>query len=42
MIEIVKIDKKITDEDLEIWRQVFEEAQNDKDFKIFTHDSKET
>lgn len=24
--------------DLEQWRQVFEEAQNDKDFKIFTHD----
>src|SRR5574343_229903 len=24
--------------DLDAWRQVFEEAQNDKDFKIFTHD----
>lgn len=25
--------------DLDAWRQVFEEAQNDKDFKIFTHDA---
>lgn len=25
--------------DLEHWRNVFEEAQNDKDFKIFTHDA---
>ena len=24
--------------DLEMWRQIFEEAQYDKDFKIFTHD----
>lgn len=24
--------------DLDQWRQVFEEAQNDKDFKIFTHE----
>jgi hypothetical protein len=25
--------------DLENWRNVFEQAQNDKDFKIFTHDA---
>jgi hypothetical protein len=30
---------KPTPADLEIWRQVFEEAQYDKDFKIFTHDA---
>lgn len=28
-----------TQEDLEKWREVFEEAQYDKDFKIFTHDA---
>jgi hypothetical protein len=27
--------------DLEAWRQVFEDAQYDKDFKIFTHSSVE-
>lgn len=26
-----------TPEDLETWKQVFEEAQGDPDFKIFTH-----
>lgn len=30
---------KPTPVDLEGWRQVFEEAQYDKDFKIFTHDA---
>lgn len=25
--------------DLEAWRQIFSEAQNDPDFKIFTHDA---
>ncbi len=30
---------KPTPVDLEAWRQVFEEAQYDKDFKIFTHDA---
>jgi hypothetical protein len=28
-----------TAEDLEQWRRIFEEAQNDPDFKIFTHDA---
>jgi hypothetical protein len=28
-----------TAEDLEQWRAIFEEAQNDPDFKIFTHDA---
>ena len=30
---------KPTPVDLEAWRQVFEEAQYDKDFKIFTHEA---
>lgn len=30
---------KPTPEDLQLWRQVFEEAYADKNFKIFTHDS---
>jgi hypothetical protein len=30
---------KPTPADLELWREVFESAQNDKDFKIFTHDA---
>lgn len=29
---------KPTPADLEMWRQIFEESQYDKDFKIFTHD----
>lgn len=40
-LTLVKIggeDYKPSPIDLEGWRQVFEEAQNDKDFKIFTHD----
>lgn len=40
-LTLVKIggeDYKPSPTDLEAWRQVFEEAQNDKDFKIFTHD----
>lgn len=28
-----------TPKDLEHWRDIFEEAQHDKDFKIFTHDA---
>lgn len=32
-------DYKPTPQDLELWRQVFEEAQYDKDFKIFTHEA---
>lgn len=28
-----------TVEELENWRKVFEEAKNDPDFKIFTHDA---
>lgn len=35
MSEILKIDEKITDKDLDYWRQVFKEAQNDKDFCFF-------
>lgn len=41
-ITLVKIgnqDYKAGPADLEAWRQVFEEAQNDSDFKIFTHDA---
>lgn len=30
-------DYKPTIADLEIWREVFKEAQEDKDFMIFTH-----
>lgn len=40
-LTLVKIggeDYKPSPADLDAWRQVFEEAQNDKDFKIFTHD----
>lgn len=40
-LTLVKIggdDYKPSPTDLDQWRQVFEEAQNDKDFKIFTHD----
>lgn len=40
-LTLVKIggeDYKPSPVDLDAWRQVFEEAQNDKDFKIFTHD----
>lgn len=40
-LTLVKIggeDYKPSPTDLDAWRQVFEEAQNDKDFKIFTHD----
>lgn len=32
-------DYKPTPQDLELWRQTFEEAQYDKDFKIFTHEA---
>lgn len=40
-LTLVKVggeDYKPTPADLDSWRQIFEEAQNDKDFKIFTHD----
>ena len=41
-ITVVKVggpEYKPTPTDLEQWRQVFEEAQYDKDFKIFTHEA---
>ncbi len=40
-LTLVKIggpDYKPSPADLEVWRNVFEEAQYDKDFKIFTHE----
>src|SRR5271163_3776100 len=39
-LTLVKVggdDYRPTMEDLEAWRKVFEEAQKDPDFKIFTH-----
>lgn len=38
LVRIGKEDYNPTSVDLDHWRQVFEEAQNDKDFKIFTRD----
>lgn len=32
---MLKFDEKILDKDLDYWRQVFEEPQNDKDFCVF-------
>lgn len=37
-IKIDNKDYKPTFKDLEAWKSVFEEAQHDKDFKIFTHE----
>lgn len=37
LVRVGSEDYKPTKEDLEAWRQVFEEAQKDPDFKIFTH-----
>lgn len=38
VVKIGNADYKPTFADLEAWRNVFEEAQYDKDFKIFTHE----
>lgn len=38
LVKIGSTDYKPTFADLESWRNVFEEAQYDKDFKIFTHE----
>jgi hypothetical protein len=38
LVKIGSPDFKPTIADLETWRQTFEHAQNDKDFKIFTHE----
>lgn len=38
VIKIGKDDYKPTPADLEYWRDVFSQAQYDKDFKVFTHD----
>lgn len=38
VVKIGSADFKPTFADLEAWRNVFEEAQYDKDFKIFTHE----
>ena len=38
LVKIGSADYKPTFADLEAWRSVFEEAQYDKDFKIFTHE----
>lgn len=38
LIKLGSADYKPTFADLEAWRSVFEEAQYDKDFKIFTHE----
>lgn len=37
LVKVGTNDYKPTPDDLETWRNVFEEAQYDKDFKIFTH-----
>ena len=39
MVKIGNQDFRPTPVDLEHWRNVFEEAQNDKDYKIFCHDA---
>ncbi len=41
LVKIGSADYKPTFADLEAWRNVFEEAQYDKDFKIFTHEGVE-
>lgn len=38
LVKIGSADFKPTFADLEAWRNVFESAQNDKDFKVFTHE----
>lgn len=38
LIKIGSADFKPTFADLEAWRNIFEEAQYDKDFKVFTHE----
>lgn len=38
LVKIGSADFKPTHADLEAWRNVFEEAQYDKDFKVFTHE----
>jgi len=38
LVKVGSADYKPTFADLEAWRSVFEEAQYDKDFKIFTHE----
>ena len=38
LVKIGSVDFKPTFADLEAWRNVFESAQYDKDFKIFTHE----
>lgn len=39
LVKIGSADYKPQPADLDAWRQVFEEAQNDADFKIFTHEA---
>lgn len=39
LVKIGSADYKPSPVDLEAWRRVFEEAQYDKDFKIFTHEA---
>lgn len=39
LVKIGNQDARPTPTDLDHWRNVFEQAQNDKDFKIFTHDA---
>src|SRR5690606_9249948 len=39
LVKIGNQDFRPTSEDLKQWRSVFEEAQNDKQFKIFSHDA---
>jgi hypothetical protein len=38
LVKVGSADFKPTVADLEAWRQIFEQAQNDKDFKVFTHE----
>lgn len=39
LVKVGSADYKPTPADLETWRNIFEEAQYDKDFKIFTHEA---
>ncbi len=38
-LTVVKVSGNPTFEDLNTWREVFEEASKDKDFKVFTHEA---
>ena len=39
LVKVGSTDYKPTPADLETWRNIFAEAQSDKDFKIFTHEA---